>query len=178
GATDAAIAQVEEESGVDLQDQTFSFLVSRPLQINDAYSHNFIVVGARYRGDPQARVYSFGNNDEGYVGKVDNDTKNEFSADTYTEDTKAWLSLSGKFNINNPVQLQLIPALDIKVEQLALSLIENQDYSMFSGPFGANSNSAAQAIANAAANIEIPIPETGRLSPGSGSYSEIEFNSN
>ena len=49
---------------------------------------------------------------------------------------------------------------------------------MIAGIFGANSNSAAQAIANAAANMEILIPNTGRTSPGSGSYDEIEFNSN
>ena len=178
GISDEAIKKVESDSGIDSENLTFSFLVSRPLQINDAYSHNFIVVGARYRGDPLATIYSFGNNDEGNVGRVDNETINQFSNETYEADKAAWLNLKGEFNIDNTVQLQLIPAVSKKVELLALSMIENQDYSMIAGIFGANSNSAAQAIANAAANMEIPIPNTGRTSPGSGSYDEIEFNSN
>ncbi len=168
-------AETEDESGVDSENVTFAFLVSRPLQHIDGASHNFIVVNAKYRGDPNATVYSYGQNDNGLLGSVDHQTTNSGSATTYQADIDAWLSLAGPFDQNNPVQLQLIPASSDVVSALAQSLVENQDYSMMAGIFGANSNSAAQAVANAAAAMQIPVPETGRIPWGSSSYDKIEF---
>jgi hypothetical protein len=163
------------ETNINAENVTFSFLVSRPLQETDKASHNFIVVNARYRGDPNATVYSYGQNDNGRLGRVDHLTTNPGSDTTHQADIDAWLSLKGPLDPANPVQLQLIPATNDVVSSLAQSLIEDHDYSMIAGIFGANSNSAAQAIANAAAGMQIPVPETDRSSWGSSSYDKIQF---
>ncbi len=69
----------------------------------------------------------------------------------------------------------MINAPDAIVDTYSNALIENQDYAAFAGPFGANSNSAAQAIANRSAQDYVPTPGGYRVSPGAGSWQEIQF---
>jgi len=147
-----------------------SYLVSRPLDEVSIASHNFIVTNAQYIGDPGATVFSYGMNNNGNVGRVDNTTRG-FSQDTHRTDRASWNSMNGPTN-----NVTLIAAPDSRVSGYANALVENQDYAAFSGPFGANSNSAAQAIANRAASGQVNTPGGWRMSPGAGSWGEIQFN--
>ena len=147
-----------------------SYLASRPLGGDSKYfSHNYIAVNADYIGDPDATIYSYGKNAKSKVGRVDINTTG-FSKGTHQTDIKHWNSLGPKSRY-----VSSIPASDAKVEATANSLIENQRYSAVSGPFGANSNSAAQAVANESAGKNVPTPDGKRVSPGAGSWDEIEF---
>lgn len=152
-----------------------SYLVSRSLQgqAGSYASHNFIVTNANFIGDPNATVHSFGKNNIGNVGRVNNSTTG-FSAGTHRTDIAAWNALNGRKKSCQDVSL--INAPDAIVDAYANSLIENQDYAAVAGPFGANSNSAAQAIANRAAQTYVQTPGGSRLSPGAGSWREIRFN--
>jgi len=127
------------------------------------------VTNADYIGDPGASVYSYGMNAAGNVGRVNNATEG-FSAGTHNTDIAVWRSMSIEGN-----NVTLINAADVVVETYANHLIENQDYAAIAGLFGANSNSAAQAIANRAAGVPVPTPGGWRLSPGAGSWDEIQF---
>jgi uncharacterized protein RhaS with RHS repeats len=152
----------------------FSYLVSRPLGgDNPAFTHNFIVVNAKYIGDPSATVYSYGNNNSGYVGRVDEYTEG-FSTGTLEMDRNIWRSMR-EGSTETQDNIVRIPTPDSVVKLYAEALTEDQDYSAISGPIGANSNSAAQAVANAAANRKLPTPGKGRISPGAGSWDEINF---
>jgi len=148
-----------------------SYLLSRPLagNLGAVATHNFIVTNADYIGDPGASVYSYGMNAAGNVGRVNNATEG-FSAGTHNTDNAVWRSMSIEGN-----NVTLINAADVVVETYANHLIENQDYAAIAGLFGANSNSAAQAIANRAAGVPVPTPGGWRLSPGAGSWDEIQF---
>jgi len=169
GATDAAIAQVEEESGVDLQDQTFSFLVSRPLYsppFNIASSHMFIVTNARYLGDPDATIISYGKNEDGNVGRLYDST--------YTNDLGAWRLLEQEFNPTGiaRIEFQIISATSSTVLEIADRLIEHDEYNIL----GSNSNSAAQAIANLASGSVVETPGlNNRNAPGYEHFEDIDF---
>lgn len=134
-----------------------------------------ILSGAKYLGDPNAMVYSYGQTDGWFAGRVDESTENIFSGETHATDWKTWTNLSINHSIDNPVRAQLIPAYDDVVTRFAESVIEKEDYSIFAGLLGTNSNTIAQAIANAAANMEIPIPDTDRESRGAQDYDSIQF---
>jgi hypothetical protein len=150
-----------------------SYLVSRPLGGDSKrFSHNFIVTDAEYIGGPNANIFSYGQNAQGRVGRVDESTTG-FSEGTYAADRAAWEGLKGS-SPDNP-NLVEIPASSLAVRSAAEALIENRDYSAISGPFGANSNSAAQAVANRAAGVALPTPGRPRISPGAGSWREIQF---
>ena len=154
-----------------------SYLVSRPLGgDSDTLSHNFIVTGARFVGDPKADVFSWGENEQGNVGRVDESTKG-FSAGTHAADRAAWEGMKGTTPGDN-ASLVRIPATVAAVRAAAGSMIEGRDYSAIAGPFGANSNSAAQAVANRAAGSALPVPGFPRLSWGAGSWREIRFRGN
>jgi RHS repeat-associated protein len=152
-------------------DRSDAFLVSRPTDFYDKARHNFVVTRARYLGDPEAAIHSFGMNRDGKVGAVDDSTLGT-SQGTYAADVAFWKGLSGPA-AGNP-NLVRIPASSARVESFANALIENQDYSLAAGAFGANSNSAAQAIANRAAGFALPVPG-GRWSVGARSWREIQF---
>lgn len=153
-----------------------SFYVSRPLQVPGASlvaSHNFIVTNAKFLGDPDATVFSFGHNDSGNLGMVDFCTLNEYSAKTHAEDVKAWLALAHPdSNEAKRIDFALIPVESSKIRSLALSVMEDQDYAMFSGAFGINSNSAAHAIANHYSDVADP---AWRLAIGSGNADKINY---
>jgi RHS repeat-associated protein len=147
-----------------------SYLVSRPLDGFGGASHNFVVTNADYLGDPAATVFSYGMNASGNVGRVTGSTTG-FSRGTHSADQAFWGGLGGP-----SANVSAINAPDSRVAGYANSLIENQDYAAFAGPFGANSNSAAQAIANRAAGGRVNTPGGWRLSPGAGSAGQIQFN--
>ena len=146
-----------------------SYIISRPLKtegLNLIASHMFIATDAKHPGDPDATIFSFGKNENGHVGRLYDDT--------YQRDNAAWQLLDGD---DNPVgelkiQFRLIPANNHVTKILALSVIEQDDYEYF----GPNSNSAAMAIANVAAQKELTRPgiET-RLAPGYEDYDLIDF---
>ena len=150
-----------------------SYIASRPLGGDSKrFSHNFIVTDAEYIGDTNANVISYGNNAQGRVGRVDENTTG-FSEGTHAADIAAWEGFKGT-SPDNP-NLVRIPASSFAVRSAAAALIENQDYSAIAGPFGANSNSAAQAVANRAAGFPLAVPGAPRIAPGAGSWREIQF---
>ena len=146
-----------------------SYLVSRPLQsppFNIFASHMFIVTGAKFLGDPDATIHSFGRNEKGILGRV-NDS-------TYEMDRAAWRLLATEFNPDGiaTIDVQEIQASSELVEQYACTLTEEDIYSLL----GPNSNSAAQAIANKAARKNVSTPEA-RSAPGAEDATEVEFES-
>ncbi|MBU0976552.1 hypothetical protein KJ918_07165, partial [Patescibacteria group bacterium] len=153
-----------------------SFYVSRPLNmpwLGEIYSHNFIVTSAKYIGDPNATVISFGHNDSGNLGMVDYCTKNETSSTTHAADVQAWLALSDEnSNEAKEIDYAIIPANSDDVRKIAFSVMEDNDYAMFSGVYGINSNSAAHAIANYYTNISDP---SLRFAKGTDNADKIKF---
>lgn len=138
-------------------------------------NHNFVVTGASFPGDPDATVISFGMNEQGYVGRVDQATRGltgQVGA-VYGADTKAWLSLAGS-TVDNP-NLVSFSASAESVLTAAGSVVESTDYALFASPLGANSSSGAQAVANRACGCEVPTPGGWRLTIGAGSWREIQF---
>lgn len=152
---------------IDLSKESFSFIVSRPFNVpglENFFSHSYIVVGAKYLGDTDAKVYSYGSAEDGKLGRV-------YDA-TYFEDRKAWESLKDSHGLGNAVQVQLIPANDTDVTRYAESFEEDKVYHLLAG----NCNTAAEAIAKAAAGMTIPMPSnTDRLTPGAGNPDYVEF---
>jgi len=149
-----------------------SYLASRPLGGNSPFfSHNFVVSNAEYLGDPNATVYSYGRNAQGNVGMVDENTQG-FSLGTHQSDRDAWLALRGD---RHTADVLFITDNDATVDDFANRFVEDQRYSPIAGPFGANSNSGAQAIANRAAGRQLATPGWPRSSPGAGSWDEIQF---
>jgi RHS repeat-associated protein len=146
-----------------------SYLVSRPLGGDSKVaSHNFVVSHAKYLGDPNAKVYSWGENALGLTGRVDTGTKG-FSEETHADDVSAWIKLAGDSK-QAKENSTLINALDSKVEQNANKLIEDTDYAAVGASLGSgtNSNSAASAVANKSQGSEVKVPGGSRLSPGAG----------
>jgi RHS repeat-associated protein len=135
-------------------------------------SHMFIVTHARYPGDPNARIHSWGKSSkkgsEGKVGKVDKNTKG-LSKGTSETDRKAWESL-GTGNAKG-VDYTGIAAKDGKVASVADAVVENKDY----GLLGPNSNSAAQAVADSAQGSEVTTPEAFDPAVGAEDSDEIEI---
>ena len=158
------------------QQSTSAYYISRPLGFESAESyasHNFVVTDAEYLGDRNALVHSFGQTANGKVGRVSENTIG-FSEGTYAADMEAWLSLSPE-SVQEDVYSMRIPVTSDRVKQYAFSIIADQDYAAFAGMFGANSNSAAQAIVNAASGYYIRPPDGERTSPGHKDYDEINF---
>ena len=151
------------------------FLCARPLRgdPDSKFSHMFVVTGASKVGDQSAgvSVKSWGMKDNGNMGRVDDKTTNKQSKGTNATDAKAWQSAGqpGSATVCTP-----IPASDQKVEQSTSAVMENKDYSAIAGPFGVNSNSAAQAVANDAAGQEVETPGD-RLAPGVGSADDVDL---
>ncbi|MCB9807663.1 hypothetical protein H6770_00205 [Candidatus Peribacteria bacterium] len=178
-SNNTAQASVNNESTpiftwVEQEVETSSYYVSRPLAfpgLGRVASHNFIVTDAKYLGDPDATVFSFGHNDSGDLGMVDYCTINSSSGSTHLADRNAWLSL--KDNSDGKIKFKKINASSEKVRTTAFSVIEDDDYAMFSGLFGVNSNSAAHAVAN---HFEIEVKDPSlRLAPGAGNSDKIRF---
>ena len=147
--------------------ETQSYLVSRPLAtpgVGKVASHNFVVTHARYPGDPAAKVHSFGH--DGVGGQLDKVklTTSGFSKDTHAMDVKAWKSMKDR---PRPGDLSLIEAPCGTVESHANAIRNDKKYRAvpISG-MSANSNTAAQAVADRSAQRRVSTPGAGRVSPG------------
>lgn len=166
-----------------------SYLVSRPLQgPGGRYAaHNFIASNADYPGDPKATLHSFGKSSEegsqGQVGRVDDDTSG-FSEGTAQADQDAWDSLApGAADCpsganGTGVGVSPINADDATVDALADSIAAPQPrYAPLPvpGQNQANSNSAAQAVADRAQGSPVPTPDGSRISPGRDAAHRIRF---
>jgi RHS repeat-associated protein len=129
-----------------------SYFVARPLDSwvgSQGFGHSFVVTHARFPGDPQARIHSFGQLSNGNMGNVSDPSRaSALSATAAATDRAAWLALSPRSTEN----FVRIPANDDLVSNVAGALIENNDYDtvpgldLFNGAPAANSNSAAVAI--------------------------------
>jgi len=148
-----------------------SFLVSRALKGFPIGNHNFIVSHAKYLGDPNAKVYSWGPLESGKMGLV-NHVNSGGAARTWEDDSSAWQSLS--FEGNSGVAFRAIDASDSDVSFLASTVQENRNYkyvpSLFTG--SVNSNSAAGAVAHAADGGTANVP-TGGWQPGHNQSSMV-----
>jgi hypothetical protein len=157
--------------------ETKAYLVSRPLASPAAgkvASHNYVVSGARHPGDwgEHVKVHSYGRNDAGMLGRVDGNTTNSYSKDTSAADEKHWRSLSK----DNTKDVSRIDAKPETVDAHANGLVADKKYQAVPIQRGtANSNSAAQAIANRSAGKEVPTPDGRRMSPGKDRWKTINF---
>jgi uncharacterized protein RhaS with RHS repeats len=148
-----------------------SFLVSRPLSFTNKANHNFIVHDAKYLGDPNATVRSFGDTGDGNMGEVNSSTPGN-SSTTKKTDTDAWQSLSAE---GSSATSRQIDAPDAKVAELADSIKGGQDYDLVPElQDGVNSNSAAGAIANQA-DGGFTFVNNGTSQPGSTVTERVEF---
>ncbi len=186
---------------------TASFLVGRPLGFPAGEyigGHLFIVAGARYIGDPEASVYSYARTGtvlrrlestlymlkgtrieipQKLLGRVDDEFKDDWSETTHRDDVAFWESLAEAGNANKkwplPAEVSPIYAEATEVRWLAENLVMDQAYALLVvSDLVANSNSAAQAIANQAnTRGEVPLPESpgivGYL--GAGNWDLINF---
>jgi hypothetical protein len=166
-----------------------AYLVSRPLKDPEVLgvrvpagkvaSHNYVVSGARHPGDwdvDRVKVHSYGCNDKtGKLDRVDHNTKG-FSEGTHAADVEHWKGLSK----DNTKDVSRIDAKPETVDAYANGFVADKKYP--TGTYGwpiqrgtANSNSAAQAIANRSASKEVPTPDGRRMSPGKDRWKTINF---
>jgi RHS repeat-associated protein len=104
------------------------------------FGHGFIAVGARFVGDPRARIISFGNRD-GILDNISNVRGNLSEGKSTNElDRTAWLSMSASSR-----NVAEIGAPDDVIDQ-TVARVQPTEYSVF----GPNSTSAALAAANEA----------------------------
>jgi RHS repeat-associated protein len=154
-------------------DGRISYLASRPLQMTDAASHNYIATNADYVGDPDATIYSYGDRGDGITGRVTSDTQGP-AAGTYDADVKHWKSLSLDLAEKSASK---IDATDAEVADAAEAVLENKPYAYVPAltKDSTNSNSAASAVANKAAGSPVPVPDGNRVSPGAEKADRVEF---
>ncbi len=139
------------------------YLVCRPFGGDSKWlDHCFVVTNSN--GPGSGDVHSYGQQNNGNLGPVDQQTTGTLQADR-----DAW----NRANSDRNVDYKKIPASDGDVRRAVRDLKANQDYSA-TGIGGANSNSAARAIADRAAGTPIPLPGK-RLKLGQSSFDELEF---
>ena len=141
-------------------------------------SHLFIVTNAKYLGDPNANVFSYGENSKGNLGNVGRGfTPSGFSKATASDDLAFWLG-STRCGANGGFRspsVSLIGASDSLVEEFARNLKEDNPYTAVPGlVWGVNSNSAAQAIANRSQGSRVLTPG-GRWTPGASHSRQVNF---
>ena len=159
-----------------------SFLVARRLDVKPAINvgHAFIVTHARFPGDPNGRVVSFGKLENGNMGNVNNASRAAaISATAHATDKAAWAALKK----DSPTYTQ-IKAADNTVSAVAGALKENNPYSAVPGPFSSavNSNSAAFAIADKSLQVATgnqdaaaPKPTDTMILPGGSASDRVQF---
>ena len=143
--------------------------------------HAYVVVDAKYPGDPNATVISFGELASGNMGNVSEPSRaSDFSRTTNAADQAHWESL-GK---NDTGSFSRIDARDSTVSAVAGAVMENGEYDMlptldaFGGPPAVNSNSAAAAVAVRSTEIsggESASPPTDYSLPGIANYGRVQF---
>ncbi len=148
------------------------YYVSRPLGMDPTkkISHNFYVYNAKFLGDPEAVVISFGLKDNGNLGRIkEMNTHNIISKSTHDDDVSFWKSF--KVREGNA---SLITTDDEISNRVVNAVQENNSYGLI------NSNSATQAIAQQAyweSGYQGPVapPNSNRSSPGVSNYDKIQF---
>jgi RHS repeat-associated protein len=173
-----------------------SYVAARPIDSiagRAGFGHAYVVVNARYPGDPRGRVISFGPLQNGKMGNVsERHRAAAMAADTVKSDRRAWLAMAPDAKTN----IVQIKAPDATVMAVANSLKENKPYSLvpsssdiqvsgkaagYSTP-QVNSNSAAFAIGAQAQTRAIGTPSIiSRDSfllklPGAEAAGKVEFN--
>jgi hypothetical protein len=148
-------------------EELHSYIVARGFgPLGATYSHSFIVTDAKFPGDPNATIYTYGKNELGNLGRLFNGT--------HTTDKNEWASLLNNLNHDDSLRPHLlkISANNKLVNKLALTLIEDLEYELW----GPNCNSAAMAIANAASLASSTPPGIQfRYIPGHLDYDSIGF---
>jgi hypothetical protein len=165
-----------------------SFVVARLLNslVGDALiGHAFVVTNARYIGDPQARVCSYGKLANGNMGNVSDPARAAaVSAPTAKSDATAWANMGVRGAFSN---VSRINAPDNVVDRVAQSVKENRPYALVpnASPFSsdANSNSAAFAVRDKATetatgdeNAHVDRAPFSIALPGEASAYHVEFN--
>ena len=186
---------------------TNSFLVGRPLReppLDRVAGHLFIVTGARYFGDADATVYSFGRTDvelsrhfllpeteeellgpnrELMMGRVDNDTDNDYSKGTHGADVAFWEGLASRPEGDTAGEIppEVVPIFgdETEIRWLSENVVVSWPYDpvpLFDNT--ANSNSAGLAVAmRASRSGDIALPQgPGPLDyPGAENWHLVEF---
>jgi len=160
-----------------------SFLVARPLDLTIQLNigHTFIVTDAKYPGDPNGHVISFGKLENGNMGNVSNPARAaDMSATAHATDKAAWAA-----ETKNSGTYTKINAPDKVVNTVAGALVENKPYAAVPAltSNATNSNSAAFAIADKSVQIQTGNPNatTAKPSdlmilPGGGQSGRVQFN--
>ena len=148
-----------------------SYLVSRPLSFTSKANHNFIVTHAEYPGDPNARIYSYGDMGNDTMGPVSENTKG-FSEGTLDTDRRYWSSLSAE---GGGATFRKINSEDDNVRKIAESVKGGMEYSAVPEVAGGvNSNSAAGAVAKKADGGS-PRVDNGIRQPGANAADKVKF---
>jgi hypothetical protein len=160
-----------------------SFLVARPLDwtIQMNIGHTFVVTDAKYPGDPNAHIFSFGKLANGNMGNVNDAARAaNMSFTAHATDRAAWLA-----ETKNSGTYSKIDAPDKTVSAVAGGVLENKSYAavpMLTSN-STNSNSAAFAIADKSVQIQTgnpnattPKPNDLMILPGGGQSGRVQFN--
>jgi len=160
-----------------------SFLVARPLDLTIQLNigHTFIVTDAKYPGDPNGNVISFGKLENGNMGNVSNSARAaDMSATAHATDKAAWAAETRNSGNNTKIN-----APDKTVNAVAGALVENKPYAAVPALNSntTNSNSAAFAIADRSAQIQAGNPNATTakpngtmILPGGSQSGRVQFN--
>lgn len=160
-----------------------SFLVARPLDwtIQMSIGHAFVVTDAKYPGDPNAHIFSFGKLANGNMGSVNNPARaDKMSFTAHVTDRAAWLA-----ETENSGTYTKINAPDKTVSAVAGAVLENKPYAYVPAltSNSTNSNSAAFAVADKSVQVSIgdprataPKPSDLMILPGGGQSGRVQFN--
>lgn len=177
---------------IDMADPTGndSFVVARLLDSPVGYAfvgHAFVVTNARYVGDPQARIYSFGKLANGNMGNVSDPSRAaDISAPTSHSDAVAWANLGVRAAaLAANADISRVDAPDDIVDKVAQSVSENRTYALIPITKNeANSNSAAFAVGDEADQIAKKSPNAhvdrtpfNLALPGQSSSPRVDFKS-
>lgn len=120
--------------------------------------HGYVVIGAKYIGDPNAMIVSYGKDENGNL------TRASSASDLNQNDRKDWLNKDGNFNML--VDKNGNPISDDKLAQSANDLTNYLNTTPTNYALGGpNSNSAA---ASTASNAGASNPSIPGIAPGSG----------
>lgn len=160
-----------------------SFLVARPLDWKPEMNvgHTFVVTDAKYPGDPNAHIFSFGKLANGNMGNVNDASRAaNMSFTAHATDKAAWLA-----ETKNSGTYTKIDAPDKTVSAVAGAVLENKPYAYVPAltSNSTNSNSAAFAIADKSVqvssgnpNATTPKPNDLMILPGGGQSGRVQFN--
>ena len=155
-----------------------SYLVSRPLSSMPIGNHAFIATNARFPGDTNATIVSFGPLRNGNTGNVNNPRRASDGAKlTHRDDILAFRALKGT---QPGITYGQINASDATVLSVSRAVLENRKYSFTPGlkTRSTNSNSAAYAVAYK--SLEISRGGSIRISPylivpGASEFGRVDF---